>query len=69
MLPEPARGAVEDSLAAALQVAEQAGPQGEQLAALAQDAFLEGMQQASFALAAVLLVGAVGAAFWAPPRS
>ncbi|MGX6509409.1 MFS transporter [Rhodococcus sp. SJ-2] len=68
-IPEPARGAVEDSLAAALQVAEKAGTQGEQLATLAKDAFLEGMQHASFALAAILLVGAVGAVFWAPPRT
>ncbi|MFD6860483.1 MFS transporter [Rhodococcus sp. NPDC060090] len=69
MLPEPARGAVEDSLAAALQVAEQAGSQGDALIAPARDAFLVGMQQASWALAAILLVGAVAAAFWAPSRT
>ncbi|MGN0123229.1 MAG: MFS transporter, partial [Rhodococcus sp. (in: high G+C Gram-positive bacteria)] len=69
MIPEPARSAVQDSLAAAIQVAEQAGPQGEQLAELAQNAFLDGLQQASWAVAAILLVGAVISAFWAPRRS
>lgn len=69
MIPEPARSAVQDSLAAAMQVAEQAGPQGEQLADLAQEAFLDGLQQASWAVAVVLLVGAVISAFWAPGRS
>ncbi|WP_413247773.1 MFS transporter [Rhodococcus sp. Z13] len=68
-IPEPARTAVEDSLAAAMQVAEQAGPQGEQLAVLAQDAFLDGLQQASWAVAAIMFAGAVISAFWAPGRS
>lgn len=69
MIPEPARAAVQDSLAAAIQVAEHAGPQGEQLAELAQNAFLDGLQQASWAVAAILLVGALISAFWPPRRS
>lgn len=68
-IPEPARGAVQDSLAAAVHVAEQAGPQGDALADLAQDAFLAGMQQGLWALATILLVGAVASAIWAPGRS
>ncbi|MEE2032339.1 MFS transporter [Rhodococcus chondri] len=69
MMPEPARSAVQDSLAAALRVAEQAGPQGAPLIDRAQDAFLAGMQQASWTLAAVLLVGAIASVFWAPGRA
>lgn len=67
MIPdESARAAVEDSLAMALQVAERAGEQGAPLVPLAQDAFLEGMRQASWAVAALMLVGAVVMAVWAP---
>lgn len=68
MIPEPARSAVQDSLAAAMHVAEQAGPQGAQLADLAQNAFLDGLQQASWSVAVILFVGAAISAFWAPGR-
>lgn len=68
-IPEPARGAVQDSLAAAVEVAEQAGPQGDVLAEFARDAFLAGMQQGLWAMAAILLVGAIASALWAPARS
>ncbi|NNH73168.1 MFS transporter [Nocardia uniformis] len=65
-LPEAARGPVSDSLAAALQVAERAGPQAEPLAAFAKTAFLEGFQQAGVALGCLTLVAAVLIAMWAP---
>ncbi len=68
-IPEPARSAVQDSLAAAVQVADAAGPQGGALVDVARDAFLAGMQQGMWAIAAILLVGAVASALWAPARS
>lgn len=68
-IPEPARSAVQDSLAAAVQVADAAGPQGGALVDVARDAFLAGMQQGMWAMAAILLVGAIASALWAPARS
>ncbi|MFI6868957.1 MFS transporter [Nocardia sp. NPDC050406] len=65
-LPEAARGPVSDSLAAALEVAERAGPQAEPLAAFAKTAFLEGFQQAGTALGWLTLGAAVLIAAWAP---
>lgn len=58
-VPAPLRGFVEDSIAGALVVAEQApGPQGAALAAVARDAFIDGLGTA-FTVAAV--IGAVAA--------
>lgn len=68
-LPESARDPVSDSLAAALQVAERAGPQAEPLAEFAKSAFLEGFQQAGIALGCLTLVAAVLIAAWAPGAS
>lgn len=65
-VPEQAKQPVGDSLAAALEVAKMAGPQGQQLADFAKESFLHGMQQASLALAGVTLVSAVALGFWAP---
>lgn len=67
-LPESARGPVGDSLAAALQVAERAGPAGKPLADFAERAFLHGFQQAGIALGCAALVSAVLIAAFAPGR-
>lgn len=67
-LPEAAREPVRDSLAAALAVAERAGPAGEPLADLAVAAFVHGAQQALIGLGAIALVTAVLVGLWAPGR-
>ncbi len=68
-LPEPARGPVADSLAAALQVADQAGPVAAPLAEFAKAAFVHGSGQAALALAALTTVGAIVLAVLAPGRA
>lgn len=68
LLPEPAREPVSGSLAAALHVAESAGPQGSQLAEFAREAFIEGMDQGALTLAAIMWGSAVLLGFWAPGR-
>jgi EmrB/QacA subfamily drug resistance transporter len=65
-LPEPARGPVADSLAAALQVADQAGPAAQPLAEFAKAAFVHGSSQAALALAALTAAGAIVLAVLAP---
>ncbi|PTR24842.1 EmrB/QacA subfamily drug resistance transporter [Rhodococcus sp. OK519] len=65
-VPEQAKQPVGDSLAAALEVSKLAGPQGQQLADFARESFLQGMQEASLALAGVMLVSAVVLGIWAP---
>lgn len=67
-LPEAAKEPVSGSLAAALQVADMAGPRGPELAAFAKESFLQGMNQACVALACVLFVSAAILALWAPGR-
>ena len=67
-LPQPVRGLVTGSIAAALQVAERAGPRGAPLADAAQRAFLHGMHSATLALASVSLVAAVVVLVLAPGR-
>ncbi|WP_345347376.1 MFS transporter [Rhodococcus olei] len=67
-VPEPAKEPVGSSLAAALEVAKMAGPQGDQLAEFARTAFMDGVSTAAYALAAVLLVAAVGVGVCAPGR-
>ncbi len=67
-VPEPAKEPVGSSLAAALQVAKMAGPQGEQLAEFARTAFMDGVSAAAYALAGVLLVAAVAIGVYAPPN-
>lgn len=66
--PEQIRDAATDSLAHALSLSEQLGPQGEQLATLAQSAFLEAADRALLVLAGVLLASAAFVAIWAPGR-
>jgi EmrB/QacA subfamily drug resistance transporter len=55
-LPDPVRGPVSDSPAAALAVADHAGPGAGQLADLARTAFVHGHQQATLVLSAVMAV-------------
>jgi hypothetical protein len=62
---EQARG----SLAAAQQIGEQLGPQGQQLVLHAQTAFLHGFTRGLAAGAALLLVGAIVVAVRAPGRA
>jgi hypothetical protein len=67
-LPEPLRGAATDSLASALAISEQMGPQGAQLTELAQSAFIDATGQALLALSLVLVAGAAFVAVWSPGR-
>jgi EmrB/QacA subfamily drug resistance transporter len=67
-LPEPVRGPASDSLAQALEVAERLGPQGAQLAADANDAFLQAMDGALLVLAVAVTAAAVFVAVWSPGR-
>ncbi|MBF6277695.1 MFS transporter [Nocardia nova] len=57
-LPPPARGPVSDSLAAALAVADKAGPAAQPLADFARDAFLTGTHHATLTLAGIAATGA-----------
>lgn len=66
--PEQIRDAATDSLAHALSLSEQMGPQGDRLAELAQSAFLHAADQALLVLSAVLTVSAVFVAIWSPGR-
>lgn len=65
---EELRGPALHSLAEALTVSEHMGPQGQQLATLAQQAFLEATNAALLAMAIVLAVAAVFVGIWAPGR-
>ncbi|MCC3317964.1 MFS transporter [Nocardia africana] len=65
-LPEPARGPVADSLAAALQVTDRAGPAARPLAEFAKTAFVHGSTRAALALAAITAAGALVLAILAP---
>lgn len=67
-VPDAAKEPVGSSLASALEVAKLAGPQGEQLADFARDAFMAGMSDAAHVLGAVLVVAAVAVGFCAPSR-
>lgn len=67
-LPEAARGPVGDSLAAALEVTERAGPVAAPLADFAAEAFVHGAQQASLALGILTVVMAFILGAWAPGR-
>ncbi|NMN93823.1 MFS transporter [Antrihabitans stalactiti] len=67
-LPEQAREPVSHSLAAALQVADQAGPPGQQMADFAKAAFVHGTAQASLVLTIIIVVSAIVLAPWTPGR-
>jgi hypothetical protein len=60
-------GALE-SLANALAIAEQMGPQGTRLADLATAAFIDSMNMSLLVLVIVLVIAAAFVAFWAPGR-
>ena len=66
--PEQVRGPALGSLAEALAVSERIGPQGAQLAELAQTAFLHAMDASLTVLAIVIGIAAVFVAIWSPGR-
>lgn len=68
-LPAPVREAAGSSLGQALEVAGRMGPRGAELATAAQAAFLQGMESALLALAALVVVSAVVISLWAPGRN
>jgi EmrB/QacA subfamily drug resistance transporter len=68
-LPAAARRPVSESLAAALQVADRAGPAGKPLADFAKDGFMHGLDRAAVVLSIISLVGALVIGLLAPGRS
>ena len=66
--PDQVREAALASLAQALAVAGELGPQGARLADLAESAFIESMDLSLFVLAILLAVAATFVALWAPGR-
>jgi hypothetical protein len=66
--PQHVREQALDSLAHALAVAEQMGPQGARLADLAESAFIQSMDLSLLAVSASLAVAAAFVAVWAPGR-
>jgi EmrB/QacA subfamily drug resistance transporter len=67
-LPAEAREASRDSVAAALQVATQIGPDGAAVADAAREAYTQGMQQTSLVMAAIMVAAALLVGLWAPSR-
>lgn len=66
--PEQVRGPAQGSLAEALAVSEQLGPQGARLAEAAQSAFVDAMDTSLLVLAIALLVAATFVFVWSPGR-
>ncbi|MCW2688124.1 MAG: transporter, partial [Mycobacterium sp.] len=66
--PEPVRDASADSLAQALEVSRQLGPQGARLAESAKAAFLSAMESSLVVMAAVIAVAAILIGLWSPGR-
>jgi len=66
--PEQIRTGALESLANALAIAEQMGPQGTRLADLATAAFIDSMSMSLLVLAVVLAIAAAFVAIWAPGR-
>lgn len=66
--PAQIRDTATDSLAYALSISEQTGPQGAQLARLAEEAFVHATSQAMLVLSLLLVVGSVFIAIWSPGR-
>jgi hypothetical protein len=67
-LPQPAGEAARDSIAAAAQVAQQAGPRGAALLEQAEHAFVSGLSTALLVGACVLFIASVLVALLAPRR-
>jgi EmrB/QacA subfamily drug resistance transporter len=67
--PEQVRGPALESLAQALAVAGQIGPQGRQVAQLAESAFLQSMHLSLLILSVIIAVAAVFVGIWAPGRN
>lgn len=67
--PEPIRERAVGSLAEALAVSEQIGPQGASLVDLAKTAFLHAMDSSVLVLAIVIAISALFVAIWAPGRN
>ncbi len=68
MFPEPLRGPASESLAQAIKVSEQLGPQGHRLADIARASFVDAMHSSALALALSIAIGAVLVGLWAPGR-
>ncbi|MGP4056133.1 MFS transporter [Mycobacterium sp. 4D054] len=66
--PQQVRDTATDSLAYALSISDQLGPQGDHLAGLAQSAFMHAADQALLVLAGAVLAGSLFIAVWAPGR-
>lgn len=67
-LPEPARDASRESVAAAMQIAEQSGPAGDPLADAANAGFVAAMHDVCWVMICVLGACAVLVWFWQPSR-
>ncbi|MBE1547854.1 EmrB/QacA subfamily drug resistance transporter [Mycobacterium sp. OAS707] len=68
-LPDQVRESALDSLAHALAVADQMGPQGTRLADLAESAFIQSMDLSLLVIAATVMVASAFVAVWAPGRN
>jgi EmrB/QacA subfamily drug resistance transporter len=69
-LPAPAMEVAQDSLSGGMAIAARVGgPEGQRIAAAAQDAFVSGMHAAAFVAAGIALAGAVVALLWLPARA
>jgi hypothetical protein len=68
-IPEQVRGPALESLAQALAVAGQMGPQGRQVAQLAENAFLQSMHLSLLILSVIIAVAAIFVGVWAPGRN
>jgi len=66
--PEPVRAPALESLAQALAVADRMGPQGGQVAQLAENAFLQSMHLSLLILSVITAVAASFVAIWSPGR-
>ena len=66
--PEQIRDTATDSLAHALSISEQLGPQGTPLARLAEEAFVHATNQALLVLSVLLVAASVFVAIWSPGR-
>jgi MFS family permease len=67
-LPDPVRGTASESLAQALAVAEQLGPQGPQLVSVSTEAFIQATASSYLVMAAIVGVAALIIPVFAPGR-